>query len=64
TLHIKADDLGVAPSGVDKVLILDDDTSISKELQYTDTLTYTLNKSGQYHLQLVDKVGNKSEVIA
>ncbi|MED3163152.1 hypothetical protein P4376_23410 [Bacillus thuringiensis] len=64
TLNIKAEDLGVAPSGVDKVLILDDEKSIIKELPYTDTLTYTLNKSGQYHLQVVDKVGNKSEVIA
>ncbi|WP_000433402.1 hypothetical protein, partial [Bacillus thuringiensis] len=43
TLNIKAEDLGVAPSGVDKVLILDDEKSIIKELPYTDTLTYTLN---------------------
>ncbi|MEC2463587.1 Ig-like domain repeat protein [Bacillus cereus] len=64
TLNIKAEDLGVAPSGVDKVFILDEEKSVIKELTYTDSLTYTLNKSGQYFIQVSDKVGNKSEPVA
>ncbi|MGF2714571.1 Ig-like domain repeat protein [Bacillus cereus] len=64
TVNIKAEDLGVAPSGVDKVLILDEEKSVVKELSYSDSLTYTLDKSGQYYLQVIDKVGNKSEQVA
>ncbi|WP_255294055.1 hypothetical protein [Bacillus toyonensis] len=64
TLHIKAEDLGVAPSGVDKILVIDKEGTTIKELNYSDSLTYTLTKSGSYNFQAVDKMGNKSNVVA